>query len=222
MPKPLIYCADDEENIRSLLEAALEMAGFACKTFSSAADLIREIHVAAPDLILLDIMMPGMSGMQALQYLQKEPNTKDIPVIMLSAKDGEMDKVNGLNAGASDYIAKPFGVLELAARIRVHLRKKETPPILEYKDLRLDESLHSLSVNDNKIELSNTEFRLLRFFILHPKKALTKDQLLTEIWGIGDEIETRNLDVYVSRIRKKIAGSEAHIDTLRGIGYLLQ
>ncbi|MDY5441642.1 MAG: response regulator transcription factor [Candidatus Enteromonas sp.] len=222
MRKPLIYFADDEENIRSLLEASLDMAGFACKSFSNAADLIREIGVQEPDLILLDIMMPGMNGFEALQHLKKEPKTKDIPVIMLSAKDGEMDKVNGLNAGACDYISKPFGVLELAARIRANLRKKEVPSVVEYRDLRLDECLHSLFLGETKIDLSSTEYRLLRYFILHPQKALTKDELLTEIWGIGEEIETRNLDVYVSRIRKKISVSEAHIETVRGVGYLLQ
>ncbi len=217
----LIYCLDDEESIRSLYEEALPLGGFSCLTFADASSFYRALKEKKPDLVLLDIMLPDMSGMDILKMM-KGGEFSSIPVIFVSAKGSETDKVKGLNEGADDYLSKPFGVMELIARINANLRKSAKSENPSYKELQVDSSLHEIRLNGESLSLSNKEYDLLSYFIFHPVIVISKDQLLKEIWGIDADIETRTLDMFVSRIRKKIASSSANIETVRGLGYILK
>ncbi len=217
----LIYCLDDEESIRSLYEEALPLGGFSCLTFADASSFYRALKEKKPDLVLLDIMLPDMSGMDILKMM-KGGEFSSIPVIFVSAKGSETDKVKGLNEGADDYLSKPFGVMELIARINANLRKSAKSENPTYKELQVDSSLHEIRLNGESLSLSNKEYDLLSYFIFHPVVVISKDQLLKEIWGIDADIETRTLDMFVSRIRKKIASSSANIETVRGLGYILK
>ncbi len=217
----LIYCLDDEESIRSLYEEALPLGGFSCLTFADASSFYRALKEKKPDLVLLDIMLPDTSGMDILKMM-KGGEFSSIPVIFVSAKGSETDKVKGLNEGADDYLSKPFGVMELIARINANLRKSAKSENPTYKELQVDSSLHEIRLNGESLSLSNKEYDLLSYFIFHPVIVISKDQLLKEIWGIDADIETRTLDMFVSRIRKKIASSSANIETVRGLGYILK
>ncbi len=217
----LIYCLDDEESIRSLYEEALPLGGFSCLTFADASSFYWALKEKKPDLVLLDIMLPDTSGMDILKMM-KGGEFSLIPVIFVSAKGSETDKVKGLNEGADDYLSKPFGVMELIARINANLRKSAKSESPTYKELQVDSSLHEIRLNGESLSLSNKEYDLLSYFIFHPVVVISKDQLLKEIWGIDADIETRTLDMFVSRIRKKIASSSANIETVRGLGYILK
>ncbi len=217
----LIYCLDDEESIRSLYEEALPLGGFSCLTFADASSFYRALKEKKPDLVLLDIMLPDTSGMDILKMM-KGGEFSSIPVIFVSAKGSETDKVKGLNEGADDYLSKPFGVMELIARINANLRKSAKSESPTFKELQVDSSLHEIRLNGESLSLSNKEYDLLSYFIFHPVVVISKDQLLKEIWGIDADIETRTLDMFVSRIRKKIASSSANIETVRGLGYILK
>ena len=160
MNQPLIYCIDDEENIRSLYEDALSVGGFQCVTFQDGASFLAELNKKQPDLIVLDVMLPGMSGLEILENLTHGPYST-IPVIMVSAKGGESDVVKGLNLGASDYIAKPFGVMELLARIKANLRKNGFSNTITYKELTLNKPMHTFYLNGEPLSLSLKEYDLL-------------------------------------------------------------
>lgn len=179
-----------------------------------------------PDLIVLDLMLGGEDGFQILSLLKSNVDYVSIPVIIVSAKGGEMDKVKGLNLGADDYLAKPFSIMELLARIKANLRK--THPGLEgqiitYADLRLDKKTHEITLKGKALALSGKEFDLLSYFLSHPRQSLSKDDLLTNVWDYSSSgVETRTLDIHVSKLRAKMQGSDASIETIRGIGYILK
>ncbi len=217
----LIYCLDDEESIRTLYEEALPLGGFCCKTFADASSFYKALKEKKPDLALLDIMLPDMNGMDILR-LMKQGEFASIPVIFVSAKGSETDKVKGLNEGADDYLSKPFGVMELIARINANLRKSSKSDTASYKGLEVNDALHEIKLNDELLSLSNKEYDLLSYLLFHQSVLISKEELLKEIWGIDADIETRTLDMFVSRIRKKIASSSANIETVRGIGYILK
>ena len=221
MNQPLIYCVDDEENIRSLYEDALSFGGFQCVAFQDGASFFDELKRTQPDLIILDVMLPGMSGMEVLEKLS-HGQYSTIPVIVISAKDEESDMVKGLNLGASDYIAKPFGIMELLARIKANLRKNGFSNTITYKDLALNKQIHAFYLNDVPLPLSLKEYDLLGYLLKNAEKMVTKKELLSKIWGINRQIETRTLDMFISRVRKKISSSNVHIETLRGVGYILR
>lgn len=221
MNQPLIYCVDDEENIRSLYEDALSVGGFQCVTFQDGASFLAELKKKQPDLIILDVMLPGMSGLEILETLSNGQYST-IPVIMVSAKGGESDMVKGLNLGASDYIAKPFGVMELLARIKANLRKSGFSNTITYKELTLNKQMHTFYLNDVPLSLSLKEYDLLEYLLKNAEKMVTKEELLSKIWGINCEIETRTIDMFISRVRKKISSSNVRIETLRGVGYILR
>lgn len=217
----LIYCLDDEESIRALYEEALPMGGFSCRTFEDASSFYQALKEKKPDLVLLDIMLPDSSGMDVLKMM-KSGGFSSIPVIFVSAKDAETDKVKGLNEGADDYLTKPFGVMELIARINADLRKEGKSDTYSYKELSVVSSLHEIRLNDLPLTLSNKEYDLLSYLISHSTNLVTKDELLKEVWGICADIETRTLDMFISRLRKKIASSSSSIVTIRGLGYILK
>lgn len=218
----MIYALDDEESIRELYEATFSMSGFECRTFADVPSFFAGMQERQPDLILLDIMLPGEDGLSVLKRLQATEGYRDIPVIMVSAKGEETDKVAGLNLGASDYLAKPFGVLELVARVKANLRKAPKSNLMNYKDLEVDENAHEITLKGNPLTLSETEYSLLKYLIAHAKTVLSKDVIMCDVWGMDQIVETRSLDMFISHLRKKLVGSDAYIETVRSVGYVLK
>ncbi len=219
--KTLIYCVDDEEPIREVYKYALEGAGFNPVCFSGADELFAGLLKAVPKLIILDIMLEGMDGYAILEKIRANPATKNIPVIMVSAKTTEIDKVKGLNLGADDYISKPFGILELVARINANIRKTATvQTVFKFRDITVDDSEHVIKVGDSPMKLTLKQYELLRLLVLNAGKVVLRDKLLDEVWG-ENYGETRTLDIHIGDLRKILSSSEAEIETVRGVGYKL-
>ena len=219
-----ILIVDDEPAIRQMLGFTLAGDGYACVEARDADEALERLTDQRPDLILLDWILPGLSGIDFAKRLKRDPRSNQIPIIMLTAKTDESDKVKGLDLGADDYITKPFSTKELLARIRAVLRRTrdaESKDIIEVGDLRLDTQTHRVAVSDRPLDLSPTEFRLLHFFITHPERVYTRSQLLDGVWGDHAYIEERTVDVHIRRLRKMLAphGFDRHIQTVRSVGY---
>ncbi len=219
-----ILIVDDEPAIRQMLGFTLAGDGYACVEARDADEALERLTDQRPDLILLDWILPGLSGIDFAKRLKRDPRSNQIPIIMLTAKTDESDKVKGLDLGADDYITKPFSTKELLARIRAVLRRTrdaESKDIIEVGDLRLDTQTHRVTVSDRPLDLSPTEFRLLHFFITHPERVYTRSQLLDGVWGDHAYIEERTVDVHIRRLRKMLAphGFDRHIQTVRSVGY---
>lgn len=218
------FIVDDEENIREIVRCALESSGISVTGFENAASLFEHINKTVPDLILLDIMLPGIDGLEVLRKLKSVPETKDIPVIMLTAKGSEIDRVTGLDLGADDYIVKPFGVLELMARARAALRRtsktEEAKTVFKHNGIVLDTECHEVSQNGETVELTPKEFELLKILMENEGKAMTRNVLLDTVWGYGYIGETRTLDMHIRSLRHKLRDNDGkYISTVRGIGY---
>ena len=219
--KTLIYCVDDEEPIREVYKYALEGAGFNPVCFSCANELFAGLTKAVPKLIILDIMLEGMDGYAILEKIRANPSTKNLPVIMVSAKTTEIDKVRGLNLGADDYISKPFGILELVARINANIRKTATvQTALKFKDITIDDGEHVVKVGDSPVKLTLKQYELLKLLVINAGKVVLRDKLLDEVWG-ANYGETRTLDIHIGDLRKILTSSDAEIETVRGVGYKL-
>lgn len=217
----LIYAVDDELSIREVYRYAIGGAGFDIQCFENGEGLFTAINAQLPDLVLLDIMLDGADGYELLSALRRNPLTADIPVIMVSAKGEEIDKVRGLDLGADDYLAKPFGVLELIARINAKLRKTKPDGVLTYADIVMDGDSRSVTVAGNPVSLTLKEYSLLRLFLSSHGKVLGRDLLLDSVWGVNYG-ETRTLDIHIGQLRKELSGSAASILTVRGVGYMLK
>lgn len=222
----MIYCVEDDKNIRDLVVYALQTGGFQAIGFMDATEFNKGLKSRKPSLILLDIMLPGEDGMSILKRLKSNKETKDIPVILLTAKGAEYDKVNGLNEGADDYITKPFGVMELLARVKAVLRRVEPKmePNIGTKELNaggivLNVDKRKVTAHDKEITLTYKEFELLHYLIENQGIVLTREQLLKTIWGYDFEGETRTVDVHVGNLRQKLGICGNLIETVRGIGY---
>lgn len=219
-----ILLVEDEAPIRDMLSFVLEQAGFnvdEAEDYDVGLEKIREPY---PDLILLDWMMPGGSGVQLAKKLKQHDIAKDIPVIMLTARSEEDDKIRGLEAGADDYVTKPFSPKELVARIKAVMRRvtptsKEEP--IEFSGLILEPVSHRVTSNDAAVDMGPTEFKLLHFFMTHPERVYSREQLLDNVWGTNVYVEDRTVDVHIRRLRKAIStnGHDAMIQTVRGSGY---
>ena len=221
--KQLIYAVDDEEGIRELYTCALESAGFAVACFESGEELFRALRDRLPALVLLDIMLDGMDGYDILERIRRGADTRDLPVIMVSAKGEEISKVRGLNLGADDYLAKPFGVMELVARIRAHLRRSTpTGGALSYRDIVIDESQHEARAAGEALTLTRKEYDLLKLLVLHAPNLVPREEILKAVWGEDYFGETRSLDIHIATLRRHLAMSEAKINTVRGVGYQLK
>jgi two-component system phosphate regulon response regulator PhoB len=219
-----ILVVEDEDAIRGMLMMVLEQAGFMPIAAADAEDAQKILDDKLPDLILLDWMLPGMSGTEWARRLKKEALYQEIPIILLTARGEEEDKVRGLEIGADDYMTKPFSPKELVARIRAVLRrsgKTQGQPQIVMGDLILDTEQHRLSINDKPVEVSPTEFRLMHFFMTHPNKVYSRSQLLDQVWGRSVYIEERTIDVHIRRLRKILEefGREDVVQTVRGFGY---
>ncbi|WP_369282836.1 response regulator transcription factor [Oscillibacter sp. GMB15532] len=222
-----VFLVEDDEDIRELTAYALENAGFACTGFEDGDSFWEALLAGAslPDMILLDIMLPGEDGLSILKKLRDHPRYECIPVIMLTAKSGEADKVRGLNFGADDYIAKPFGVTELIARIHAVLRRAASAErekgLLTYENLMLDNERHTVTVDSEGVALTFLEFELLRYLLLNAGLVLSRDRLMDAVWGYDYKGESRTVDVHVKSLRQKLGPAGEHIKTVRNVGYKL-
>ena len=220
----MIYCLEDERNIRELIVYTLESSGFHAAGFSNSTDFFAAVVNEKPELILLDIMLPKESGLTVLQKLKDSMVTKDIPVIMVTAKGSEFDKVTGLNMGADDYIAKPFGMMEFIARVRAVLRRggiKESGNVLEYKSLVIHPEKHEVLVDGTAVTLTLKEFELLKYLIENRDIVVTRNQILGHVWGYDFDGETRTVDVHIRTLRQKLGECGRYIETVRGVGYCI-
>lgn len=221
-----IHIVEDDENIREIVSYTLNSAGFAAEAFEESESFFAALKKEKPDLIILDIMLPGRDGMMILSLLRAGNVTRDIPVIMLTAKSGEFDKVKGLDAGADDYITKPFGTLELISRVKALLRRtgkdKIGKDILQYAGLTMELPKRKVSVDGRSILLTQKEYDILALFIANPGMVFTREQLLEQVWGYIFEGETRTVDMHIRTLRQKLGGYGDNIETLRGIGYRIK
>lgn len=218
-----VLIVDDEAAIREMIAVALQMAGYRCLEASNAQSAHAIVVDHQPDIILLDWMMPDVSGIELARRLKRETAYADIPIIMLTARSEEDNKIQGLEAGADDYITKPFSPRELIARLKAVLRRTATAGIdepMEIEGLRLDPSSHRVSSGDTELEFGPTEFRLLQFFMTHPERAYTRSQLLDYVWGGNVYVEERTVDVHIRRLRLALGTKHEHlVQTVRGTGY---
>ena len=218
----MIFLLEDDDSIRKLVIYALESQGYKVRGFSEPKSFWDAMNGDTPDLLLLDIMLPGEDGISVLKKIRQNGRTKDLPVIMLTAKNTEFDRVEGLDSGADDYISKPFGMMELIARIRAVMRRFEKPDgIKEYRagPLYLCPDRHEIKVGGEQIDLTYKEFSLLCLFCENRGIVLTRAQLMDKVWGMEAEHENRTLDVHIRTLRSKLGDAGAYIETVRGIGY---
>ena len=221
---PTIMVVEDEPAIQDLIQINLQMGGYRVLTHDSAEDAIKGIQNELPDLALLDWMLPGMSGVDLARKLRGDSRTKSLPIILLTAKGEEEDKLRGLESGADDYITKPFSLKELEARIKAVLRRRApelTQDVIEYHGLRLDPASHKVTGHGKTLSMGPTEFRLLHFFMTHLERVYTRTQLLDFVWGDHVFIEERTVDVHIRRLRSALTPSQHDdfIHTVRGSGY---
>lgn len=219
----MIYCVEDDGNIRELIVYTLESTGFQAKGFENGTEFRQALEDHLPELVLLDIMLPNEDGMDILKELRKSVKTRQIPVIMVTAKSSEYDKVIGLDSGADDYITKPFGMMELVSRIKAVLRranqKEHDADTMQLGNLILDIQKHEVIVEGEKVALTLKEFELLRYLLKNENVVLTRQQLLEKIWGYDFTGETRTVDVHIRTLRQKLGSAGKYIDTVRGVGY---
>lgn len=221
----MIYCVEDDSSIRELMLYALRASGFEAAGFPDGASLFASLSQQQPRLILLDVMLPGMDGIEILKKLRAAPATARIPVIIASAKGTEYDKVVGLDSGADDYLAKPFGMMEMVSRIRAVLRRSstvDTEKALHFGQLQMVPASHTVTSAGHRVELTVKEFALLKLFMEHPGRVFSRDQLLEKIWSTDYIGESRTVDVHIGTLRTKLGSCGEYIRTVRGIGYRLE
>ena len=220
----MIYCVEDDNAIRDLMVYTLQASGFEAKGFESDADFWPAMRVELPNLVILDVMLPGEDGLTILQKMRASTVTAEIPVIMATARDSEYDKVIGLDSGADDYLSKPFGMMEMVSRIRAVLRRtgSRRPVILSCGTITLDEGKHIVSVEHRLVPLTLKEFELLKLLMEHPGQVFTRDIILSTIWGVGFAGETRTVDVHIGTLRTKLENAGDYIQTVRGVGYKME
>ena len=220
----MIYCVEDDNGIRDLMTYTLAVSGYEAKGFPDSTGLWEALHTVRPELIMLDIMLPGEDGITILKKLRENSATADIPVIMATAKGTEYDKVIGLDLGADDYLAKPFGMMEMVSRVRAVLRRSapHSSGVLTVGPIALDVVRHRVTVGGNEVTLTLKEFELLRLFAENKGVVFTRDQLLAHIWGVDYIGETRTVDVHIGTLRTKLGDAGELIETVRGVGYRMK
>ena len=221
----MIWCVDDDNTIREIEVYTLEQTGFNARGFADGISMLEALKTEIPELIILDIMMPELDGIEVIKRLRADPKYKDIPVIMATAKGTEMDKIGGLNSGADDYLVKPFGVMEMVARVNAVLRRTtKAEPIddITVGAITLKENEHKVIADSKKIELTHKEFEMLKFFMLNPGMVFSRDKLMSEIWGVDYICETRTVDMHIKTLRQKLGNAGGQIKTVIGVGYRLE
>lgn len=221
----LIYIVEDDQNIREIESFALKNSGYQVQDFSNAKEFYRAVKEKKPDGILLDIMLPDEDGMEILQKLRKNPETKRFPIIMVTAKSTELDRVKGLDLGADDYIVKPFGVMELISRVKALLRRSmgaEQEKILKVDEILLDDERHLVFARDKQCDLTYKEYELLRLLMQNRGIVLSRDVIMDRVWDMNCDVESRTLDVHMKTLRAKLGDSAYHIKTIRNVGYRME
>ena len=217
-----ILVVEDEPAIAELIAVNLRHNGFSATTVSDGLQAEKELDVSLPDLILLDWMLPGRSGLELAKTWRRDPRTEKTPILMLTARGDEIDKIAGLDAGADDYITKPFSTQELLARIRAVLRRRapnQATDLVKIGELELDGSTHRVTYQGTPIKLGPTEFKLLNYLMHHPERVHSRNQLLDQVWGDHVFIEERTVDVHIKRLRESLGDAGKLIETIRGVGY---
>jgi two-component system alkaline phosphatase synthesis response regulator PhoP len=225
----MIYIVEDDAEIRELETYALKSSGFEVKSFDCGKSLDEDVKSCVPDLFVLDIMLPGEDGLSILKRLRAQENTKNIPVIMLTAKSSELDKVKGLDLGADDYIAKPFGILEFVSRVRALLRRSglmktesEESTKVSLGKIVLDSATRTVTVSGENVDLTYKEYELLKLLLSHPGLVYSRQQILEKIWGVDFNMDTRTVDMHIKTLRQKLGVQGAVIQTIRNVGYKAQ
>ena len=218
-----IFVVEDDENIREIVIYALQSAGFEAFGYETGEELLSALDAGLPSLILLDIMLPEVDGLTILKRIRGMPKTKKIPVIMLTAKNSEYDKVKGLDLGADDYISKPFGVMELIARVNAVLRRtgKEEREVLEVLNLSLNHARRDIFADGKPVNLTFKEYELLYFLMLNEGLVLSREKIIESVWGYDFEGESRTVDMHIKTLRQKLGASGKLIKTVRNVGYKL-
>lgn len=221
----MIYIVEDDENIRNLLQVALSGSGYETAVFERAEEALGAFKVRQPQMAIFDLMLPGMDGMEAIRRIRQNEQWKDLPILILSAKDKEYDKIAGLDGGADDYITKPFSVLELLARVRTLLRRTrgtrdENSRQLEFGGIRIDTDTREVRVNDKNVALTYKEYELLFYLVENRNRVVSRDELLDKLWDWRADVETRTLDIHIKTLRQKLGEEAGHyIKTVRSVGY---
>lgn len=221
----MIWCVDDDNTIRDIEVYTLTQTGFEAKGFSDGNSMLEALKNEKPDLIVLDIMLPGKDGVDVLKEIRSNTETCKIPVIMATAKGTEMDKIQGLDMGADDYLVKPFGVMEMVSRIKAVLRRCQCPDkdeMLRVGEISLSDKERTVTVNDKNIVLTYKEFEILKLFMNNPGIVLSRDRLLSEVWGIDYLGETRTVDMHIKTLRQKLGSAASCIETVIGVGYKME
>lgn len=221
----MIFCVEDDISSRELMIYTLKSAGFDAKGFPEGTDFWKALETETPELIMLDIMLPGEDGIEILKKLRKKTKTADIPVIMATAKGTEFDKVTGLDTGADDYLVKPFGMMEMISHIKAVLRRtapKTAKNVLSTGKLSLNLDEHAVFADGEKVVLTFKEFELLKIFMENPGRVFSRDTLLEKIWGADYYGETRTVDVHIGTLRTKLGECGEYIETIRGVGYRME
>ncbi|MBE6969242.1 MAG: response regulator transcription factor [Ruminococcaceae bacterium] len=220
----MIYCVDDDNTIRDIEVYALMQTGFEARGFADGKSMLEALERETPELIVLDIMMPGMDGMEVLRILRSRSDTCRIPVIMATARGTEMDKIYGLDSGADDYLAKPFGVMEMISRIKAVLRRcaPAEENMLRCGSIVLNDREHVVSVRGERVNLTYKEYELLKLFLGQPGTVFSRERILSEIWGVDYLGESRTVDVHIKTLRQKLGEAGKCIETVIGVGYRLE
>lgn len=223
----LIYVVEDDANIRELEEYALVGSGYEVKTFADGGNVVEECIKNCPDLLLLDVMLPIEDGISILKRLREAPETMDLPIIMVTAKATEIDKVKGLDSGADDYVTKPFGVMELMSRIKALLRRStkkslDTSKLISYGPITIDENKHIVTVDGNECKLTFKEYELLKYLIKNQGIVLSRNTLIEKVWGFDYQGESRTVDMHIKTLRQKIGPAANMVKTVRNVGYKIE
>ncbi len=221
----MIFCVEDDASIRDIEVYTLKSVGFQAEGFADGTSFFEALKTRMPELVLLDVMLPGEDGTMVLRKLKANPSTSALPVIMATAKSSESNKVMSLDLGADDYLVKPFGVMEMVARVKAVLRRtapSQDVPVLRMGGLIMNPGEHIVTADGERVLLTLKEFELLRLFLSHPGMVFTRDQLLGDIWGMDYDGETRTVDVHIRSLRKKLGACGDFIETVRGVGYRLE
>ena len=221
----MIWCVEDDPSIREIEVYALNSTGLEARGFADGGEFWEALETERPELVLLDVMLPGEDGVAILKRLRSDERYREIPVIMATAKGTEFDKVQSLDLGADDYITKPFGMMEMVSRVKAVLRRsqpKQAAPLLKLKGLTLDENQHTVTIDDQRVVLTYKEYELLRLFLSHPGMAFSREQLLQTVWNTEYAVETRTVDMHIRTLRQKLGEYGRYIETIRGMGYRLE
>lgn len=221
----MIWCVDDDSTIRDIEVYTLTQTGFEAKGFPDGLSMLEALKTEKPELIVLDIMMPGMDGVEVLKEIRSNSETRKIPVIMATAKGTEMDKIQGLDTGADDYLVKPFGVMEMVSRIKAVLRRCESDEkeeVLTVGEITLSDKEHLVTVNGKKVALTFKEFEILKLFMQSPGIVFSRDKLLSEVWGVDYLGESRTVDMHIKTLRQKLGDVGSRIETVIGVGYKME